>query len=63
IGWLYGKIGAQEKAIEHLRKYCNLAPDAKNKSKAITRIVILQGILDRKNELIQKYEQRNVVMK
>ena len=63
IGWLYGKIGAQEKAIEHLRKYCNLAPDAKNKSKAITRIVVLQGILDRKNELIQKYEQRNVVMK
>ncbi len=50
IGWLYGKIGAQEKAIEHLRKYCNLAPDVKNKSKAITRIVVLQGILDRKNE-------------
>ncbi len=63
IGWLYGKIGLQKEAINHLRKYCILAPEAEDKDKVITKIVILQESLHRKKKLIKKYEQRDDIMK
>lgn len=62
IGWLYGKVGKQKEAIKHLRNYYNLAPEAEDRDTVITKITILQGILDRKNRLIKKYENRNDVM-
>ncbi|OHB49545.1 MAG: hypothetical protein A2106_06660 [Planctomycetes bacterium GWF2_40_8] len=62
IGWLYGKIGMHKEAIEHLRNYCTLAPEAEDVDEVITRIAVLQRTLDRKNKLIQEYEERNDVM-
>lgn len=62
IGWLYGKVGKQKEAIKHFRNYCSLAPEAEDRDTVITKITILQGILDRKNRLIKKYENRNDVM-
>lgn len=62
IGWLYGKIGMHKEAIEHLRNYCTLAPEAEDVDNVITRIAVLQRTLDRKNKLIQEYEERNDVM-
>jgi formylglycine-generating enzyme required for sulfatase activity len=62
IGWLYSKIGMHKKAIEHLRNYCDLAPEAEDVDKAITMIAILQRNLDKKNKLIDKYNKRNNVM-
>ncbi len=59
IGWLYGKLGKHKEAIVHLRKYCKLAPDAEDRDKILTKIAVLQGILDKKLRLIQKYERRN----
>jgi len=62
IGWLYGKIGMHKEAIEHLRNYCNLAPEAEDVDKAITMITVLQRNLDKRNKLIDKYENRNNIM-
>lgn len=62
IGWLYGKVGKQKEAIKHFRNYCSLAPEAEDRDTVITKITVLQGILDRKNRLIKKYENRNDVM-
>jgi tetratricopeptide (TPR) repeat protein len=49
IGWLYGKIGMHKEAIEHLRNYCDLAPEAEDVDKTITMIAVLQRNLDKKN--------------
>jgi formylglycine-generating enzyme len=62
-GWLYGKIGMQEKAIKHLRSYILLAPDAKDRDKVVTYIAVLQSILDKKDELMEAHAQRDAVMK
>jgi formylglycine-generating enzyme required for sulfatase activity len=62
IGLLYGKIGKHKDAIKHLRKYCKLSPDAEDIDSVITKIAVLQGILDKKNKLKRKYENRNDVM-
>ena len=62
IGLLYGKIGKHKDAIKHLRNYCKLSPDAEDIDGIITKIAILQGIVDKKNRLIKKYEKRNDVM-
>ncbi|MHC4453418.1 MAG: SUMF1/EgtB/PvdO family nonheme iron enzyme [Planctomycetota bacterium] len=62
IGWLYGKLGKHKEAIVHLKKYCKLAPEAEDRDKILTKIAVLQGVLDRKLKLIKKYERRNNVM-
>jgi len=62
IGWLYGKIGMHKEAIEHLRIYCDLAPDAKDIDKTITMIAVLQRNLNKKDKLIDKYNKRNDIM-
>ena len=62
IGWLYGEIGMHKEAIEHLRNYCTLAPETEDIDNVITRIAVLQRTLDRKNKLMQEYEERNDVM-
>ncbi len=63
IGLLYGKLGKHKDAIKHLRKYCNLSPDAEDRDKVLTKITVLQGIIDKKNKLIKKYKKRNEIMK
>ncbi|MFQ5964936.1 MAG: SUMF1/EgtB/PvdO family nonheme iron enzyme [Candidatus Scalinduaceae bacterium] len=63
IGWLYGKIGMQEKAIEHLRRYITLVPDAKDIDKVVSYIAVLQTILNKKKKLMEKHAQRDSVMK
>lgn len=62
IGWLYGKIGMHKEAIEHLRNYCDLAPEAEEVDKTITMIAVLQRILDKKNKLVDKYNKRDDIM-
>jgi formylglycine-generating enzyme len=62
IGWLYGKIGMHKEAIEHLRNYCTLAPEAEDVDEIITRIAVLQRNLDKKNKLIDKYNKRDEIM-
>ena len=62
IGLLYGKIGKHKDAIKHLRKYRKLSPDAEDSDKILTKIAILQGIVDKKNRLIKKHEKRNEIM-
>jgi len=62
-GWLYGKIGAQEKAIEHLRRYCVLKTDAEDIDKVVSYIAVLQSILNRKNKIIRAQAQRDAIMK
>lgn len=62
IGWLYGKIGMHKKAIEHLRNYCDLAPEAEDVDKTITMIAVLQRNLDKKNKLVDKYNKRDDIM-
>jgi len=59
IGLLYGKIGKHKVAIKHLRNYCKLSPDAEDIDGIITKIAILQGIIDRKNRLIKKSAKRD----
>ncbi len=63
IGWLYGKIGVQEKAIEHLRKYCMLKPEAEDINKVVSYMAVLQSILNRKNKILESYAQRDAIMK
>lgn len=63
IGWLYGKIGIQEKAIKHLRSYIMLVPDAKDRDEVVSYMAVLQSILDKKNELMKAYAQRDAIMK
>ncbi len=63
IGWLYGKIGIPEKAIEHLRRYILLVPDAKDKGKVVSYMAVLQSILDEKNKLMEAYARRDDIMK
>ena len=62
IGWLYGKIGMHKEAIEHLRNYCNLAPEEEDIDKVITMIAVLQRNLDKRNKLIDKYNKRDEIM-
>ncbi len=62
IAWLYGKIGAPEKAIEHFRNYCMLQPEAKDRDKVLVKMSVLQSIIDRRNELAKSEENRNIVM-
>ncbi len=62
LGWLYGKLGKHKEAIVHLKKYCILEPEAEDRDKILTKIAVLQGILDKKLKMIQKYESRNGVM-
>lgn len=62
IGLLYGKIGKHKDAIKHLRNYCQLSPNAEDVDGIITRIAVLQGILDKKNRLMKKYEKRDEIM-
>ena len=62
IGLLYGKIGKHKVAIKHLRNYCRLSPDAEDIDGIITKIAILQGIVNKKNRLIKKFEKRNEIM-
>ncbi len=62
-GWLYGKLGAQEKAIKHLRKYCVIKPDAEDIDKIVSYIAVLQSILNRKNKIIKARAQRDTIMK
>ncbi len=62
IGWLYGKLGKHKEAIVHLKKYCKLAPEAEDRDKILTKIAVLQGVLDRKLKMVRKYERRNNVM-
>ncbi|MDR4504686.1 MAG: SUMF1/EgtB/PvdO family nonheme iron enzyme [Candidatus Scalindua sp.] len=61
--WLYGKIGAPEKAIEHFRNYCILQPEAEDRDKVLLKMSVLQSIIDRKNELAESQEKRDTVMK
>lgn len=63
IAWLYGKIGAPEKAIEHFGNYCVLQPDAEDRDKVLLKMSVLQSIVDRKNELAKSQENRDTVMK
>ena len=62
IGLLYGKIGKHKDAIKHLRNYCKLSPDAEDIDGVITKIAILQRIIDKKSKLIKKHKKRNEIM-
>jgi formylglycine-generating enzyme required for sulfatase activity len=62
IGLLYGKIGKHKVAIKHLRNYCKLSPDAEDIDGVITKIAILQRIIDKKSKLIKKHKKRNEIM-
>ena len=62
-GWLYGKIGAQEKAIKHLRSYVMLVPDASDIDKIVSYIAVLQSIINRKNKLVDARAKRDQAMK
>jgi formylglycine-generating enzyme required for sulfatase activity len=63
IGWLYGKAGDQEKAIEHLREYCRLKPNATDLHKVAGYIAILQGLLRKINEFEKSVKDKDVIMK
>ena len=63
VGWLYGKIGAPEKAIEHFRNYCILQPEADDRDKVLVKMSVLQSIIDGKNKLVDAQAKRDTVMK
>lgn len=63
IGRLYGKLGAQEKAIKHLRKYCALKPGAVDLDEVVTYIALLSRILDNKNKSKEAASKRDTTMK
>ncbi|MCP5006832.1 MAG: SUMF1/EgtB/PvdO family nonheme iron enzyme [Planctomycetes bacterium] len=60
--WLYGKIGAPEKAIIHFKNYCILQPKADDRDKVLVKMSVLQSIIDKKNKLVKSRENRKAIM-
>ncbi|MCF6148839.1 MAG: SUMF1/EgtB/PvdO family nonheme iron enzyme [Candidatus Kuenenia sp.] len=63
LGWLYSKLGNVDLAIDHLQKYIILAPGNKDITEVQSYIVLLKQASQEKNEIIEKYKERDEVMK
>ncbi|MDN3512108.1 MAG: SUMF1/EgtB/PvdO family nonheme iron enzyme [Candidatus Jettenia sp.] len=63
MGWVYGKLGSAEKAIQHLQKYIVLAPDATDLTEVQSYIIILKQALEKQKHLRDTFKNRDETMK
>ncbi len=63
MGWLYGKLGNVEQAIQHLQKYIVLAPDASDVTEVQSYIVVLKQAMEKRNSVLSTFQNRDDSMK
>ncbi|MCF6158283.1 MAG: tetratricopeptide repeat protein [wastewater metagenome] len=61
-GWLYGKLGNIEQAINHLQRYIVLAPGAKDLTEVQSYIVILKQAREKQKNIRDRFKNREEIM-
>ena len=63
IGWVYGKLGAAEEAVKHLKKYISLKPQAEDTTDALVYINVLQKGIETSQKMAMSVQRRDKAMK
>lgn len=63
MGWLYGKLGNVEQAIQHLQKYIVLAPDASDVTEVQSYVVVLKQAMEKRDSVLSTFQNRDEAMK
>lgn len=63
MGWLYGKLGDAQQAINHLQKYIVLAPNAGDLTETQSYVVIMKEALEKQQKVKNTFQTRDDVMR
>lgn len=63
MGWLYGKLGDAQQAINHLQKYIVLSPNAKDITEVQSYVIVLKQALEKQNTVQNTFKSRDELMK
>src|SRR3989337_3412520 len=63
MGWLYGKLGDAQQAINHLQKYIVLSPNAKDITEVQSYVIVLKQALERQQTILNTFKTRDEIMK
>ena len=63
MGWLYGKLGDAERAIQHLQKYIVLSPNASDLTEVQSYIIVLKQAIEKRNNVQNTFKNRDEIMK
>ena len=63
MGWLYGKLGDAQQAINHLQKYIVLSPNAKDITEVQSYVIVLKQALEKQSTVQNTFKSRDELMK
>ncbi|MBM2833355.1 MAG: hypothetical protein HW406_516 [Candidatus Brocadiaceae bacterium] len=63
MGWLYGKLGDAQQAINHLQKYIVLSPNAKDIMEVQSYVIVLKQALEKQSTVQNTFKSRDEIMK
>src|SRR4030067_534943 len=63
MGWLYGKLGDAQQAINHLQKYIVLSPNAKDIMEVQSYVIVLKQALEKQSTIHNTFKSRDEIMK
>ena len=63
MGWLYGKLGDAQQAINHLQKYIVLSPNASDLTEVQSYVIVLKQALEKQQNIQNTIKSRDEIMK
>ncbi|MBI2471168.1 MAG: SUMF1/EgtB/PvdO family nonheme iron enzyme [Planctomycetes bacterium] len=63
MGWLYGKLGDAQQAIDHLQKYIVLSPNASDLTEVQSYVIVLKQALEKQQNIQNTIKSRYEIMK